>query len=36
MKFFEGFICVIEMIFLTKIKIFEVVTGAQQQRQEVY
>ena len=36
MKFFEDFVCVIQMIFLTKIKNIEVGTGAQQQRQVVY
>ena len=36
MNFFEDFVCVIQMILLTKIKIIEVGTGAQQQRQEVY
>ena len=30
---FEDFVCVLQMILLTKIKIL---TGAQQQRQEVY
>ena len=35
-KFFEDFVCVIQMILLTKIKIIDVGTGAQQQRQEVY
>ena len=34
--FFEDFVCVFQMILLTKIKNFEVGTGAQQQRQEVY
>ena len=34
--FFEDFVCVIQMILLTKIKNIEVGTGAQQQRQEVY
>ena len=33
---FEDFLCVIQMILLTKIKNIEVCTGAQQQRQEVY
>ena len=32
----EHFVCVIQMILLTKIKNIEVGTGAQQQRQEVY
>ena len=36
MKFFDDFVCVIQMILLTKIKNIEVGTGAQQQRQEVY
>ena len=36
MKFFEDFVCVIQMNLLTKIKNLEVGTGAQQQRQEVY
>ena len=35
-KFFEDFLCVLQMILLTKIKNLEVGTGAQQQRQEVY
>ena len=35
-EFFEDFVCVIQMILLTKIKNLEVGTGAQQQRQEVY
>ena len=35
-KFFEDFVCVIQIILLTKIKNLEVGTGAQQQRQEVY
>ena len=30
------FVCVIQMILLTKIKNIEVGTGTQQQRQEVY
>ena len=34
--FFEDFVCVLQMILLTKIKNLEVGTGAQQQRQEVY
>ena len=34
MKFFEGFVCEIQMILLTKIKNIEVGPGAQQQRQE--
>ena len=33
---FCDFVCVIQMILLTKIKNIEVGTGAQQQRQEVY
>ena len=33
MTFFEDFVCVIQMILLTKIKNIEVGTGAQQQRQ---
>ena len=33
--FFEDFVCVLQMILLTKIKNLEVGTGAQQQRQEV-
>ena len=36
MKFFEDFVCVLQMILLTNIKNLEVGTGAQQQRQEVY
>ena len=36
MKFFEDFVCVIQMILFTKIKNIEVGTGAQQQSQEVY
>ena len=36
MNFFEDFVCVIQMILLTKITNIEVGTGAQQQRQEVY
>ena len=36
MKFFENFVCVLQMILLTKIKNLDVGTGAQQQRQEVY
>ena len=36
MKFFEDFVCVIQMILLTKIKNIEVGTGAKQQRQGVY
>ena len=36
MKFFEDFVCVIQMIPLTKMKNIEVGTGAQQQRQEAY
>ena len=32
----EIFVCVLQMILLTKIKNLEVGTGAQQQRQEVY
>ena len=36
MKFIEDFVCVLQMILLTKIKNFEVGTGGQQQRQEVY
>ena len=35
-EFFEDFVCVLQMILLTKIKNLEVGTGAQQQRQEVY
>ena len=34
--FFKDFVCVLQMILLTKIKNLEVGTGAQQQRQEVY
>ena len=34
--FFGNLICVIQMIFLTKIKNIEAGAGAQQQRQEVY
>ena len=34
--FFEDFVCVLQMIILTKIKNIDVGTGAQQQRQEVY
>ena len=33
---FEDFVCVIQMILLTKMKNIEVGTGTQQQRQEVY
>ena len=33
---FEDFVCVLQMILLTKIKNLEVGTGAQQQKQEVY
>ena len=33
---FEDFVCVLQMILLTKIKNLEVGTGAQLQRQEVY
>ena len=36
MKFFEDFVCVIQMIFLTKMTNIEEGTVAQQQRQEVY
>ena len=37
MKFFEDFVCLIQMILLTKNKKnIEVGTGVQQQRQEVY
>ena len=36
MKFFEDFVCVIQMILLTEIKNIGVGTGAQQQSQEVY
>ena len=36
MKFFENFVCVLQMILLTKIKNIDAGTGAQQQRQEVY
>ena len=35
-EFFEDFVCVLQMILLTKIKNLDVGTGAQQQRQEVY
>ena len=35
-EFFEDFVCVIQMILLTKTKNIGVGTGAQQQRQEVY
>ena len=35
-KFSEDFVCVIQMIILTKIKNLKVGTGAQQKRQEVY
>ena len=35
MKFFEDFVCVLQMILLTKIKNIDVGPGAQQQRQEV-
>ena len=35
MNFFEDFVCVIQLIPLTK-KNIDVGTGAQQQRQEVY
>ena len=35
-KFFEDFVCVLQMILVTKIKSLEVGTGAQQLRQEVY
>ena len=34
--FFKDFVCVPQMILLTKIKNLEVGTGAQPQRQEVY
>ena len=36
MDFFKDFLCVLQMILLTKIKDLDVDTGAQQQRQEVY
>ena len=35
-EIFEGFVCVLQMIVLTKLKNLDVSTGAQQQRQEVY
>ena len=35
-EFFGDFVCVLQMILLTKIKSFEVGTGAQQLRQEIY
>ena len=35
-EFFEDFVCVLQMILLTKIKNLDVGTGAQQQSQEVY
>ena len=35
-EIFDDFVCVLQMILLTKIKNLEVGTGAQQQRQEVY
>ena len=34
--FFEDFVCVPQMILLTKMKNLDVGTGAPQQRQEVY
>ena len=36
MKFFEVFLCVLQMTLLTKIKNLDVGTEAQQQRKEVY
>ena len=35
-EIFEDFLCVLQMILLTKIKNLDVGIGAQQQRQEVY
>ena len=35
-EFFEDFVCVLQMILLTKIKTIDIGTGAPQQRQEVY
>ena len=35
-ELFKDFVCVLQMILLTKIENLEVGTGAQQQRQEVY
>ena len=35
-EIFKDFVCVLQMILLTKIKNLEVSTGAQHQRQEVY
>ena len=35
-EFFYDFVCVLQIILLTKIKNLEVGTGTQQQRQEVY
>ena len=35
-EIFEDFVCVLQMILLTKIKNLEVGTGAQQQRKKVY
>ena len=35
-EIFEDFVCVLQIILLTKIKNLEVGTGAQQQRQEIY
>ena len=35
-EIFDNFVCIIQMILLTKIKNIEVGTGAQQQRQEIY
>ena len=35
-EFFEDYVCVLQMILLTKIKHLDVGTGAQQQRQDVY
>ena len=36
MKFFEDFVCVLQMILMTQLKNLDVGTGAQQQRQEVH
>ena len=35
-EFFKDLVCVIQTIHLTKLKNFDVGTGAPQQRQEVY
>ena len=36
MNLFDDFVCVLQMILLSKIKNLDVGTGAPQQRQEVY